>query len=79
MKGVIEHGQTEGATYYEIRVERVASTMLKVQDGRLVTAVSGEESGVAARALVDGGWGFATEGGTGVCRSSRVATRQRSA
>jgi len=72
MKNLIERYSSAGATYFEIRVHEVTSTRLEVKDGKLAVAISGGEGGVAARALVNGAWGFASEGNTGKDAAGRA-------
>ncbi len=48
-----------GASHADVRVVSILTSVLRVRDGRLETALVDEDSGLAVRVLVDGCWGFA--------------------
>ncbi|MGQ9530299.1 MAG: metallopeptidase TldD-related protein [Candidatus Bathycorpusculaceae bacterium] len=54
--------QKFGATYAEVRCQRLFKTMLTLKEGRVEAAKQGIENGAALRVLVNGAWGFASVG-----------------
>lgn len=49
----------KGATYADLRVQRVASSSLELRNGKIERAVEGNEEGIGVQVLADGAWGFA--------------------
>ncbi|MET0702098.1 MAG: TldD/PmbA family protein [Mycobacterium sp.] len=49
-----------GASYADLRIQRITSEYLQLRDGELETAVVGREIGLAVRVIVAGTWGFAS-------------------
>jgi TldD protein len=54
--------QEFGATYVEIRAQKLLKTMLTLKEDRIEAAKQGIENGAALRVLVNGAWGFASVG-----------------
>jgi TldD protein len=49
-----------GASYADMRIQRITTEVIQLRDGELETAVLGRELGLAVRVIVDGTWGFAS-------------------
>jgi len=49
-----------GASYADLRIQRVTSEIVQLRDGELETAVRSHEIGLAVRVIVAGTWGFAS-------------------
>ncbi|MGV0624839.1 TldD/PmbA family protein [Mycolicibacter minnesotensis] len=49
-----------GAEHADLRIQRIATEVIRLRDGELETAVVNRELGFAVRVVVDGTWGFAS-------------------
>ena len=49
-----------GASYADLRIQRITSEVVQLRDGELETSVISREIGFAVRVIVDGTWGFAS-------------------
>ncbi len=49
-----------GASYADLRIQRLSTEVIQLRDGELETAVTGRQIGLAVRVIVDGTWGFAS-------------------
>jgi TldD protein len=49
-----------GASYADLRVQRISTEIIQLRDGELETAVISREVGLAVRVIVAGTWGFAS-------------------
>jgi TldD protein len=49
-----------GASYADLRVQRVSTEIVQLRDGELETAAINRQLGLAVRVIVDGTWGFAS-------------------
>jgi TldD protein len=49
-----------GASYADLRIQRLTSESIQLRDAALQTSVTGREVGLAVRVIVDGTWGFAS-------------------
>ena len=49
-----------GASYADLRIQRITSEVVQLRDGELETSVVSREIGFAVRVIVDGTWGFAS-------------------
>src|SRR6202012_3906596 len=55
----LDAARTLGADHADFRVERVRGQRIALSDGKLESLSDGDDSGPAARVIVDGTWGFA--------------------
>src|SRR3954469_22468398 len=62
-----------GATYADVRVERLERQVVSVQNGRPDGLLEREDHGVGVRWLVDGAWGFASSSTLAPREIERVA------
>ncbi|OBA59951.1 peptidase C69 [Mycobacterium sp. 1100029.7] len=51
---------TAGASYADLRIQRITTEIIQLRDGELETAVISREVGLAVRVIVEGTWGFAS-------------------
>jgi TldD protein len=49
-----------GASYADLRIQRISTEIVQLRDGELETAVVRREVGLAVRVIVGGTWGFAS-------------------
>jgi TldD protein len=49
-----------GASYADLRIQRISTEIIALRDGELETAVINRQIGLAVRVIVDGTWGFAS-------------------
>ena len=49
-----------GASYADLRIQRISTEIVALRDGELETAVISRDVGLAVRVIVDGTWGFAS-------------------
>ena len=49
-----------GASYADLRVQRISTEIVQLRDGELETALINRQIGLAVRVIVDGTWGFAS-------------------
>ena len=49
-----------GASYADLRIQRISTEIIQLRDGELETAVINRQVGLAVRVIVDGTWGFAS-------------------
>jgi TldD protein len=49
-----------GASYADLRIQRISTEIIALRDGELETAVIDRQVGLAVRVIVDGTWGFAS-------------------
>ncbi|MBJ7341019.1 TldD/PmbA family protein [Mycolicibacterium sp.] len=49
-----------GASYADLRIQRITTEIVQLRDGELETSVVSREIGLAVRVIVDGTWGFAS-------------------
>ncbi|MDH5483267.1 MAG: TldD/PmbA family protein [Candidatus Bathyarchaeota archaeon] len=59
---IIDSGQKLGAEYVEVRAQRLFRTVITSKDSRIEVVRKGIENGAAIRVLVNGAWGFASNG-----------------
>src|SRR6202012_2398877 len=55
----LDNARALGADHADFRVERVRGQRIALSDGKLESLSDGDDSGPAARVIVDGTWGFA--------------------
>ncbi|CAN5858959.1 TldD/PmbA family protein [soil metagenome] len=51
---------TAGASYADLRIQRITNEHIQLRDGELESAVETRELGLAVRVIVNGTWGFAS-------------------
>lgn len=49
-----------GASYADLRIQRIGTEIIHLRDGELETAILSRELGFAVRVIVNGTWGFAS-------------------
>jgi TldD protein len=49
-----------GASYADLRIQRLSTEIIQLRDGELQTAVISRDVGLAVRVIVNGTWGFAS-------------------
>jgi TldD protein len=59
---VVDAGQKLGASYAEVRAQKLFKTVITTKDGRVEVVRKGTENGAAIRVLLNGVWGFASTG-----------------
>src|SRR4051794_32926424 len=55
----LDAARSNGASYADVRIERLRRQSFRSRDDHLVSATDDESYGVGVRVLVDGTWGFA--------------------
>ena len=59
-EAAISAATAAGASYADLRVQRISTEIIQLRDGELETAVINRQIGLAVRVIVDGTWGFAS-------------------
>ncbi|MBI2078616.1 MAG: TldD/PmbA family protein [Euryarchaeota archaeon] len=55
---LLRKAERTGASYADLRVQRIRSHGLELRNGKIERAVSGREEGIGIQVLYKGGWGF---------------------
>ena len=64
-----------GASYADLRIQRIGTEIIALRDGELETAVINRQVGLAVRVIVDGTWGFASHAELAPSVASETARR----
>jgi TldD protein len=64
-----------GASYADLRIQRLVGEIVQLRDGELETAVVTREVGLAVRVIVDGTWGFASHAELSADIAAAIARR----
>ena len=57
VRRALDHAETLGATYAEVRLVALSETSIAMRDGALERAIPGQELGMTLRVLANGSWG----------------------
>ena len=59
-EAALKAAKAAGASYADLRIQRLSTEIIQLRDGELETAVVSREVGLAVRVIVGGTWGFAS-------------------
>ncbi|RFZ11844.1 protease TldD [Mycobacterium marinum] len=64
-----------GASYADLRIQRIGTEIIHLRDGELETAILSRELGFAVRVIVNGTWGFASHAELSASAAADTARR----
>src|SRR5580698_3938606 len=72
---VLDTAAKQGATYCDVRFERIREERVEVRNGEVATLADDRSTGYGVRAFYEGAWGFAASDDISAAGLDRTAAR----